>query len=483
MNSTVKLLLLGLLLPLSACVTQQYVDENDSPVVQNDATNNEIAMTRISLGIGYLNIGNTKQAKFNLEKAKRFAPNLVQVHTAFAHYYETVGEPELASASFEKALSLQDDDPDTLNNYGVFLCRQGNLAKAQEQFLKAIAVPSYILVSETYENLALCHLNEENFAQAQEYLEKAIEHSPTRASSLLQMATLLYAKGEYQEAKVFIKRYEKSTRRFSSQGLALSYKVYEKLRDIQTAKNYAAMLLKMFPHTYEAKQYLLNGLVEIEADKLANAYRMQNMAKKKKRVVVLKPKASLPTPVEQPKQQLNNVVNSEHTNEQSANVQSTNDERIHEQSPAKSTTEAVVSDTSVEDSVKTTAEVVNKSAEMINTDVANAPDVSDADNTTQSANTDSESTNTPIAAPTNNSTVAAFLAKSTENAKKVIAEQQNSINLPVHVVKKGDSLFSISKHYNIHMKALAKWNNLSKSKMIKIGDVIYLANPKKVVSQ
>ena len=247
MISTARLLILALsLFALSACVTQQYVDENDSPIVQNDATKNEIAMTRITLGIGYLNMGNTKQAKFNLEKAKRFAPNLVQVYTAFAHYYDTVGEPEQAIESYEKALSIKSDDADTLNNYGVFLCRQNQLEKAELQILKAIAVPSYILVSESYENLALCHLKSEHFTKAEEYLDKSITHSPSRASSLLQMSKLQYIKADYIKSKTFVKRYEKTTRRFNADSLAFSFKLYEKLRDIKTAKNYAAMLLKMF---------------------------------------------------------------------------------------------------------------------------------------------------------------------------------------------------------------------------------------------
>ncbi|MGJ8690848.1 MAG: type IV pilus biogenesis/stability protein PilW [Thalassotalea sp.] len=432
---------LFIVLFLSACVTQQYIDENDNPIIQNDATNNEIAMTRISLGIGYLNMGNTKQAKLNLEKAKRFAPNLVQVHTAFAHYYDTVGEAEQAITAYEKALSIDSYDADTLNNYGVFLCRQGQLAKAEKQFLRAIAVPSYILVSESYENLALCHLQAEHFAKAEEYLDKAIEHSPTRASSLLQKANVLYAKGDYQGALAFIKRYEKSTRRFSPAALALSFKTYEKLRDNKTAKNYATMLLKMFPNSYEAKQYVLNGLTEIEADKLADAYKMKHVSKKKKRVVVLKPKSGFPTPVKKAPAQIKTI----------------------ESSPPQTDTQA--------------AKLVSPPAVK------------------QAAEQDAENTAAPLtAAPL--SSVEKFLAKSTANAEKVLAEKKSelneaikvennnpdqvSINLPIHIVEKGDSLFSISKHYNIHMRALTKWNRINKTKMIKIGDVIYLADPKKV---
>ena len=71
---------------LSGCVTQSF--ENNEPIVKNQANRDEMAVTRISLGLGYLKMGDMSQAKLNLEKAKRFSPNLVQVHTAFAHYYE-----------------------------------------------------------------------------------------------------------------------------------------------------------------------------------------------------------------------------------------------------------------------------------------------------------------------------------------------------------------------------------------------------------
>ncbi len=97
---------------LSGCVTQNF--DKDKPVIEQNSSNNELAITRVSLGLGYLKMGNTSQAKFNLEKAKKFSPNLVEVHTAFAHYFETVDEPELAIKSFNKALSIKADDANTV---------------------------------------------------------------------------------------------------------------------------------------------------------------------------------------------------------------------------------------------------------------------------------------------------------------------------------------------------------------------------------
>jgi len=289
----------GIVATLSACVTQQYKDDK-TPIIANEANKSEIAVTRISLGLGYLKMGNTTQAKLNLEKAKRAAPNLPQVYTAFAHYYESVGEPEQAVLAYEKALSIKSDDADTLNNYGVFLCRQGQADKAETQLLRAIKVPSYLLVSQSYENIALCQLKSNNFEKAEKYLKKAIEHNPNNTSALINMAQLQYAKGDYKAAENTIKHFEKATRRFKPEALALAFKIYQKLGQRKAAKSYAAMLVKMYPQSYQAKQYLLNELTRTNLDVLAATYRKVMASKRfamspsnKKRVIKLSPKNNI----------------------------------------------------------------------------------------------------------------------------------------------------------------------------------------------
>ncbi|UUO24564.1 type IV pilus biogenesis/stability protein PilW [Colwellia sp. M166] len=389
--STIFIVLLSTM-SLTACVTQNYGHDKSTPLIENEASNNEIAMTRISLGLGYLKMGNTQQAKLNLAKAKRFAPNLVQVHTAFAHYYETVGEADLAIEAFEHALSLNSDDADTLNNYGVFLCRQEKYAAAEQQILKAIAIPSYILVAQSYENLALCQLKAKQFNKAEIYLEKAIAHSPNSASSLYQMMRLQYAKSNYTSAQSYLYRYEKSTRRFSAEALALAFKIFTKQGNKAIAENYGNMLVKMFPHSFEAKQYILNELYRLDADKLAEQYRdsLANGKKttKKKRVVVLSPKVVA----------------------------------ISEKSDLSSQGLKPMMVNSVMPTVKQKLESQEKIAR--------------------------------------------------ENNKPTM------VSLPIHTVEQGDSLFTVAKQHNIAVNRLKRWNKLRSPYILKIGDVLYLADPK-----
>ncbi|ASP48399.1 type IV pilus biogenesis/stability protein PilW [Cognaticolwellia beringensis] len=425
---------------LTACVTQNYGNDKDTPLIENESSKNEIAMTRISLGLGYLKMGNTQQAKLNLEKAKRFSPNLVQVHTAFAHYYDTVGEPVLATKAYEHALSINDQDADTLNNYGVFLCRHEKYDAAEKQMLRAIAIPSYILVAQSYENLALCQLKAKQFDKAQTYLEKAIAHSPNRASSLLQMMRLQYAKSDYKLAQSYLHRYEKSTRRFTADALALAFKIFDNQGNKRISKNYGNMLVKMFPNSFEAKQYILNELYQIDADKLAEDYRASlsdhSSRKSKKRIVVLSPKTS-----------------SSDENDSLSR---------HGLKPIMANSVMPTNEQEAESKVK-------------------SGEINHASNGDEGYIQKPVAKEEPIkkqAIPTQSDDIILSEKTVTETAVKSEINRTPMVSLPIHVVIKGDSLFAISKHYNIVMKSLERWNKLRRPYLLKIGDVLYLADPK-----
>ena len=434
---------------LSGCVSQSF--ENNEPIVKNQANRDEMAATRVSLGLGYLGMGDMSQAKLNLEKAKRFSPNLVQVHTAFAHYYETVGESELAIESFEKALSIQADSADTLNNYGVFLCRQGKVAAAETQFLKAIAVPSYLLVAQSYENLASCYLKNDNFEKSAMYLNKAISHSPNRSTTLLQMVRLQYAMTDYKEAKRFLQKFERNTQRFTADSLALAYKVYWKLGQRRTAGNYANMLVKMYPQSWEGKQYLLNELAFIEADNLADKYKLTQKEKAKtlpsssqKRVVKLSPRKSN---------------NSPYTN--SVNTSSLPLTR----STSKKTLAA--SSTLTSATVVGTA-IVNTAGSSTTASIyANEPNSTQPTPATRDVPLPEA-----LPAPVLSSAVAAQL--SAEVIKDV---KKSDVQETFHTVNSGENLYTISVKYNVKINTLRQWNNIPEQNKIHIGDKLYVVDP------
>ena len=448
---------------LSGCVTQSYENDN-TPVVQNQSNRDDMAATRISLGLGYLKMGNMSQAKQNLEKAKNFAPNMVQVYTAFAHYYETVGEDEQTIDSYEKALSIKSDDADTLNNYGVYLCRKNKVEEAEKQLLKAIAVPSYVLVAKSYDNLASCFLQIDDFSKAEIYLNKAILHSPSSASTLLQMVQLQYAMGDYQQAKLFEQRFSKVTRRFSPQSLALSYKVHHKLGQRGVAKNYGTMLVKMYPQSWEAQQYLLNELELIEADNLAQRYQNSQEtnlpSSPKKRTVKLSPRKEKTPKIKRPawlSEQESKQVMAETTqldaiqHNQTKEKQTVVKQRVNE-----------VNQTAAKTSSQNTVVAAKKTKVLLDASKPEQPEQISDEIMIAEKNAEEAIKTKAVSEP---------LAK----------EHVESKNFPdFHVVSAGDTLYSISVKYNVKINALRRWNKIAKNKNLHIKDIIFLENPKLV---
>lgn len=524
-------LALALSFALSACVTQSFED-GETPVVQNQANRYDMAVTRISLGLGYLKMGNMPQAKQNLEKAKKFAPNKAQVYTAFAHYYETVGENKLTVESYEQALSIDSEDADALNNYGVYLCRQGQLNAAEEQFLKAIAVPSYILVSKSYENLAACFLQKDNFDKAEYYLNKAIMHSPSNAAILFQMVRLQYAMADYQQAKVFEQRFEKVTRRFTPQSLALAFKVYLKLGQRRTAKNYATMLVKMYPQSWEGQQYLLNELELIDADNLAKRYQLtqakEQSNKPKKRVVKLSPKKNTAH-----KSQTPPVVASKTTAKQLATSTSLETSAAANTMASTQTINSVLSMAPVVKPLATESDsdtvalvaptaksvanhekiilanasekpvvVLNRSDEITSNITSKPEELAAVQSAENSMSAPAKALNEAmvkvipqedreifhiakkpeaiIEEPVEMITGLVVVKAATEtvtNESEKVAEAVNTKEPMVHIVAKGDTLYSISVKYNVKIKALRRWNQLSTTKKIRINDELFVENP------
>ncbi|WP_394172602.1 type IV pilus biogenesis/stability protein PilW [Thalassotalea litorea] len=454
----------------SGCVTQNYAEEK--PVVDRAVNDEQKAKTRISLALSYLNMGNMAQAKFNLERARDFAPKSVEVYTAFAHYFEVVGENEQAEDAYRKALDIEDNDADTLNNFGVFLCRQQRVNEAEQYFKAAIRVPSYLRVAQTYENIALCHLKINNFAKAEHALERSLAHNPNRASGLLQLAQFNYAKGDYDQAAMYMSRFELATRRFTPQAMALAFKIQENMGNTEIAKNYANMLINMFPDSAEAVKYLDNGLSVIDEDALAERYHQYILAKSKPVTTTITTAKTKPSSANKPTRK--------QADDKKLNV---------EQAP--DVVAAVITPASKPSTLPTSRPLPvpqTKPAHATNTQVTNT-----LANNSQASNTQTSQpkTQTPSVAsvtvvdPNTNKTPAKppVTVPSVVQPPKSAAQQTkvaatNSSAGPVHVVVKGDNLYRISLKYNITISTLRRWNDLV-DENIEVGQVLHLSRPKK----
>ncbi|MCM2680139.1 type IV pilus biogenesis/stability protein PilW [Echinimonas agarilytica] len=250
MKLTLSILLLSLSL-LTACVTETRVAGSNKPVVENQTQPDDAARNRVALGLRYLQNGNTAQAKYNLERAREYAPYLGEVHYALAYYYQRVSEPELAEAAYKDALQYGPHDGSTMNNYGVFLCQNNRIDEAVGMFLAAVKEPSYIRVADAYENAGLCLLSNTDVAQAKKYFSKALSYNAARPRSLMGMADANLQLKELESADFYFKQYLKNNS-IDVDSAVVGYKLAVAKHDIDEQKRYELLLKSRYPNAYEA---------------------------------------------------------------------------------------------------------------------------------------------------------------------------------------------------------------------------------------
>lgn len=208
------------------------------------------------LGLAYMEQGEDEQAMAKLKHALKLDPDSAPANHYIAELYKKLGKNREAEEHYRKALSVTPSDPMLLNNYGVFLCRQGRLDEARDKFLDAAKQPFYKTPEVAYNNAGLCALEVPDTAKAEEYFRAALRANPNMADALYEMADLKFKQQEYLSARGFLQRYL-DVAPAGAPVLWLGVRVERQLGDRATAERYARLLQEKFPTSEETA--LLRG--------------------------------------------------------------------------------------------------------------------------------------------------------------------------------------------------------------------------------
>ncbi|WP_025821981.1 type IV pilus biogenesis/stability protein PilW [Shewanella marina] len=239
---------------LSGCVTESTYTGTDIKVAERKFNPVSAARERTQLGLTYLQRGNSEQAKFNLDKAMKYAPELGEVHIAMAYYYQTVGDIRMAEKSYVNAIEFDDMTGDAKNNFGVFLCQQGRFDQAEKMFLQAIEVPGYTQSASSYENLGLCARDAGKLDAAVEYFTIALKYDPRRRASWNELIGTTLSQQDFATARTIMNRYNRVIPQ-SPQSLALEIEIERGLKNASAVKRLGITLLAKYPTSPQAKQY------------------------------------------------------------------------------------------------------------------------------------------------------------------------------------------------------------------------------------
>lgn len=245
---TMAFLLFGGL--LGGCVTTGHQDPLKTAEGREAARD-----AYIKLGIGYLQKGNTEQAKVPLKQALDLDASSADAHAALALVFQTEMEPRLADVHYRKALSAR-NDARILNNYGSFLFEQQRYQDAYARFEQAAADHLYPERSRVYENLGLTSLKLGQREQALAHFEKSLRLNRNQPRVLLEMAQLSFEERHYVPARGYHERYLALKGPQDARSLLLGIRLAKIFEDRDRASNYAMQLRRLYPGSAEYRQFL-----------------------------------------------------------------------------------------------------------------------------------------------------------------------------------------------------------------------------------
>ena len=218
----------------------------------------EAARVHTDLGRRYMQQGKLEIALEKLNKALSFDSGYVDAHTVIAFLYESIGDSAKAEQHYKRAAELKPKGGAENNNYGRFLCATGRYAEAQGYFDKALADPFYKTPGLALANSGTCLLKAGNVAEAEKALRLAVEHNPNDGEALYQLASVLYEKGDFFNARAFVQRFESHSQP-RPDALLLGRNIELRLGNGEAAKDYTRKLLQGFPESQQARSLNAQG--------------------------------------------------------------------------------------------------------------------------------------------------------------------------------------------------------------------------------
>lgn len=212
------------------------------------------AKAHAELAAGYIELGNfavaLEEAKIAVDTDASFALG----HSILGLVHMELRDQALAQQSFERALRLDEKDPDINHNYGWFLCQTGREREAVKFFMRAVANPLYPSPAKTHLSASNCMQKVGDLKAAADHLDAALRIDGNYAAALIAGARMDFTRRNLTRARERIGRYNQiATPTAESLWIALRI---ERLRgDRGSEASFASQLRRRFPGSQELQAY------------------------------------------------------------------------------------------------------------------------------------------------------------------------------------------------------------------------------------
>jgi len=210
------------------------------------------AGVRLELASLYFSRAQYNTALDEVRLALQADPNNSAAYNLSGLIYAALGNMAQADVSFQRALQLNPSDADTMNNYGWVLCQNQRYKEAEAQFQLALVQPNYRGAARTMRVMGICQARDGRLEDAEASLLRSYQIDPSSAETAFTLADVQYRRGQYERARFYIDRVNKSPEQSNAQTLWLGSRIEYKLGNTVVARGLGEQLRKRYPQSPEA---------------------------------------------------------------------------------------------------------------------------------------------------------------------------------------------------------------------------------------
>lgn len=206
----------------------------------------DVAYTMTSVAQARLLQGDVAGAVDAAERAAKADPSSPEAHSLLGLALDAQGRTSEAGAHHRRAAELAPARGALLNNYGIWLCANGEAAASLQWFDRAARAPGYETPDAALANAGACALKAGDIERAARSARDAIALSPTNPVALATLARIELAAGHGLEARAFIER-RLAAAPADAESLQLASQIEQSLGDTAAAARYVERLRTEFP--------------------------------------------------------------------------------------------------------------------------------------------------------------------------------------------------------------------------------------------
>lgn len=208
---------------------------------------------RLELAQGYFSRGQFTTALDELKLALQAKPDMREAVNLRGLIYAAMGDNGLAEEAFRRALTVYPNDPDTLHNYGWFMCQQQRWQTADSLFEQALSQSTYRAPARTLLAKGVCEARAGRLLVAEKTLLRAFELDPGNPAIAVNLAEVLFRNGEHERARFYARRVNAQPEQVNAQSLWLQLRIERKLGNSGGVDDLALQLRRKHPQSPETQ--------------------------------------------------------------------------------------------------------------------------------------------------------------------------------------------------------------------------------------